>query len=128
MTDCIGSVVVHCQVMGMMNGIWRNALCTAPGAAEQPVEVKGGPPPRVGHVDVGVGAVADERVRVLDHLRRRVGMKVERGDDRDVVADERAHPAQQLPLPVLVVLGHHRPVQAEVDRVEGTDRPQPVQD
>ena len=36
MTDCIGSVVVHCQVIGMMNGIWRNALCTAPEPASNP--------------------------------------------------------------------------------------------
>ena len=26
MIVCMGSVVVHCHVIGMMNGIWRNAL------------------------------------------------------------------------------------------------------
>ena len=110
-----------------MNGIWRNALCTAPDPSNSRSRCRAVRRPVSAMSTCGIGAVADERVRVLHHLGGRVRVKVERCDDGNVRADERAYPAQQLTLAVLEVLGHHRPVQAEVHRVEGTRGPQPVQ-
>ena len=86
---------------------------------QQPVEVPGGAPSGVGHVDVRIRTVAEEGVGVLDHLRCHVGVEVERSNDGCLATDQRTHPAQQLALAVLEVLGHHRPVQAEVHRVHG---------
>jgi hypothetical protein len=44
--------------------------------------------------------------------------------ERDAVADRGAHPAQQLAFAVFQVLGDHRAMQVEIDRVDRPIRPQ----
>ena len=73
----------------------------------------------LGTVDVRVGAVADEAVGRLHHLRRDVGVVVEADGDRHVRADGGAHAAQQLALAVLERLADHGAVQVEVDGIDG---------
>ena len=70
------------------------------------------------HVDVRIGAIADQRRGEPGHLGREVGVIVEAGHDRQVVAHDVADAAQQLAFAVLGVLGHHRAVQVEIDGVE----------
>ncbi len=72
----------------------------------------------VGHVDVRIGAVGDQRVGVLQHLLRDVGMQVQAGHDRNVGADHGAHPRQQLAFTIVEVLRHHGSVQIQIDGVD----------
>ena len=67
------------------------------------------------HVDVRIGAIADQRRRQLRHLGRQVGVIVEARHDRQLVADDAADAAQQLAFAVLGVLRDHRAMQVEID-------------
>ncbi len=71
----------------------------------------------VGHVDVRIGAVGDQRIGALQHALRDVGMQVQAGDDRHVRAHRRTQPGQQFAFAVVVLVGHHRAVQVQIDRV-----------
>ena len=73
----------------------------------------------LGHVDVRIGAVGDQRVGALEHRARHVRVQVEARDDRHARADGLAHAAQDLALAVVVGLHHHRAVQVEVDAIDG---------
>jgi len=44
------------------------------------------------HVDMRIGAIGDERRRLLDHDRRDIGMEVEAGEDRQIGAHEAPQP------------------------------------
>ena len=66
----------------------------------------------VGHVDVGIGAVAGDDAGALDHGVGHLGVEVERHRDRHVRRDP-ADAIQKLAFAVVVVLGHHRAVQRE---------------
>ena len=77
-----------------------------------------GGPAGVGHVDMGIGAVGDQRVGMLDHFRRHIGVQVEADDQRQFLADHLAHAAQNFAFAVVEMLGHHRAVQVEIDRIE----------
>ncbi len=103
-------------------------LVERPALAQEAVEQRGGAAAGRRHVDMRVGAVADHRARVAHHLRRHVGVVVEAGDDRDPIADESADAAQQFALAVLVMLGHHRAVQVEIDAVDRGLRGEVVED
>ncbi len=72
----------------------------------------------VGHVDMGIGAIGDQRVGMLDHFRRDVGMQVEADHQRNIVADHLSHAGEDFAFAVVVMLGHHRAVQVEIDRIE----------
>ena len=85
---------------------------------QQPVEQLDGALAGHRHVDVRIGAIADQRGRELRHLGRQIGVIVEARHDRQVVADDAADAPQQLAFAVLGVLRHHGAVQVEVDRVE----------
>ena len=52
-------------------------------------------------------------------------MQVEARHHRHVRADHLAHAAQDLALTVVVMLGHHRAVQVEIDAVDAAGRAQP---
>ena len=45
-------------------------------------------------------------------------MPVDAGDHRNVGANDCPHPAQQLPFAVVMRLGHHGPVQIQIDAME----------
>ncbi len=66
------------------------------------------------HIHMRIGAVDVQRVRVRQHCGRDVGMQIQAGDHRHRRAHRRPHAAQNLPVPVLQVLAHHRPVQVQV--------------
>ena len=66
---------------------------------------------------MGVGAIGDQHVGRLHHQRRDIAVQVDAGDERDVRPDRRPHAAQDLALPVIEVLAHHRAVQVQVDPV-----------
>ncbi len=56
------------------------------------------------------------------HRLRHVRVQVETRDDGDALAHQAAHARQELALAVVEMLGHHRPVQVEVDPVDGARR------
>ena len=70
----------------------------------------------VGHVDVGIGAVAGHDRGALDHGVGHLGVEIERDRDRHVGGDL-ADAVQQLAFAVVVVLGDHGAVQGEQDGV-----------
>jgi hypothetical protein len=54
---------------------------------------------------------------MLQHPLRRC-VQIQARHHRDVGPDDRTHPRQQLALPVVGVLRHHRAVQIEIHRVQ----------
>jgi len=70
------------------------------------------------HVEMGVGAVADEPVQQGDIGVRHIGMQVERGDDRNLRADDAANQAKQRALRIMVPGRQSGAVQHEVDSVQ----------
>ena len=93
-------------------------LVERPALAQQPVEQRRGAAAGRGHVDMRIGAVADHCAGVRDHRRGHVGVVVEARYDRHPVADQGADAAQQFALAIVVMLGHHRAVQVEIDAVD----------
>ena len=73
---------------------------------------------RVGHIDVRIGAVRNECIRVLDHVRRHIGVQVEADHQRQFLADHLAHARQDFAFAVVEMLGHHGAVQVEIDGVK----------
>ena len=78
------------------------------------------PPPRLGHVDMRVGAERDQEVRGRDHARCDVGVRIETGDDRHRWPDGAADALQELAFGIVLVLRHHGAVEVEIDAVEGS--------
>ena len=74
--------------------------------------------PGFGHVDMRIGAIGDQRVGMLDHLGRDIGVQVEADDQWQVLADHPAHASQNFAFAVVEMFGHHRAMQVEIDRVE----------
>ena len=74
-----------------------------------------------GHVEVRVGAKDGERGGVRHDLCGEIRMQIEAHHERHLRADHVAHAAQHRAFRVLDVLGHHRPVQVEIDRIEVRD-------
>lgn len=87
---------------------------------EQPVEIPRRTRARLRHVDMGIGPIGDQGRSMAMHRLGRIRMKIERNDDRNLRPDGGPEPRQQLPFPVLAVLGDHGTVQIEVDRLEFT--------
>ena len=78
----------------------------------------GGGAAGVGHVDMRIGAIGDQRVGMLDHFRRDIGVQVEADHQRQVLADHLAHAREDFAFAVVEMLGDHRAVQIEIDGVE----------
>jgi hypothetical protein len=76
----------------------------------------------VGHVDVGVGAVGNECIRMLHHLGRDVGMEVEARDQRQVLANHLAHAGKGFAFAIVVMFGHHGAVQIEINSIDRSGR------
>ena len=76
----------------------------------------------VGHVDMRIGAVGDQRIGVFDHLRRDIGMQVEADHQRQILADHLAHARENFAFAVVEMLGDHGAVQVEIDRIEPARR------
>ena len=72
----------------------------------------------LGHVDVRIGAIGNEPVRVLHHRARDVGVQVEARHHGHAIADHLAHAAQQLAFAVVVRLDHHGAVQVQVNTID----------
>ena len=65
-----------------------------------------------------VGAIGDQDIGQGHHLPRHIRMGIERDSQRQVRADHRPNPAQQLAFGIVAPFGHHRPVQFQVEAVE----------
>ena len=79
-------------------------------------------------VDVRVGVVADERVRLLDHPGRDGGVEVQRRDQGDGGADGLPHRGEELALAVRRVLEHHGAVEREEHAVDRSRRREPLEE
>ena len=87
----VGWSLVHCQLIGIRNGSCRKAFAKRCFCLQHQREMSCAGAAGVGHVDVGVGAVGDQRIRMLHHLGRDVGVEIEAYDQRQVLADHLAH-------------------------------------
>ena len=56
---------------------------------------------------------------MLYHFGGHVGVQIEADDERQILADHLAHPRQNFAFAVVVMFGHHRAVQVEIDGIEG---------
>ena len=71
---------------------------------------------RLVHVDVGIGLEADGNVRQVDELLREVAVQVQRHGNGNI-GHHRAQAFEQIALTVVAVLGDHRAVQVEHQRI-----------
>ena len=71
----------------------------APFGSRQQREMARGGAAGVGHVDMRIGAIGDQRVGMFDHRRRDIGVQIEADDQGNVGADRLAHPAENSPSP-----------------------------
>ena len=85
---------------------------------QQQRQMTGGGAAGIGHVDMRIGAIGDQRVGVFDHLGRHIGVQVEADHQRQVLADHLAHPRQNFAFAVVEMFGHHGAMQIEIDRIE----------
>ena len=69
-------------------------------------------------VDVRIGPVTHQRIGVARHRGRRIGMQVERGNDRNVRPDDGTQGAEQCTLRIVLGLRDCRAMQRQADRVE----------
>ncbi|KGD18181.1 transcriptional regulator, LysR family domain protein [Burkholderia pseudomallei] len=89
-----------------------------PGLGREALEHPRGTLAGLRHVDVRIRAVGNERARMRGHSRGDVRMQIERHDDRHPLADDPPHAREELAFAVVELLGDHRAVQVEIDRVE----------
>ena len=90
---------------------------------QQQREMAGGGAAGVGHVDMRIGAIGDQRVRVFDHLGRDIGVQIEADHQRQILADHLAHARQNFAFAVVEMFRDHGAVQVEIDGVERARRP-----
>ena len=69
-------------------------------------------------VHVRIGAVAHHQISRRYHLRRHVGVHVQRRRHQNVRSCQRTHLTQQIALRIKAGLGHHRAMQHQDDRIE----------
>ena len=96
--------------------------------AEQQRQMFGAGAAGVGHVDMRIGAVGDQCVRMLHHFRRHVGVQVEADHQRQVLADHLTHTPQDFAFAIVEMLGDHGAVQVEIDGIERSGRGDAVDD
>ena len=82
----------------------------------------------VGHIDMRVGAIGDQRVRLFDHLRRHIGVQIETDHQRQIRADHLAHARNDFALAIVDMLGDHGAMQIEINRVDRTRRLDAIDD
>ena len=87
------------------------------GAADELRQELRGTRPGLRHVRMWVVAIGNERRGLFQHRLRYVRVQIETCDHRYVGADAFAHARQQFAVGVVQVLGDHRAVQIEVDRL-----------
>ena len=87
--------------------------------AQNAGEMNGGSAARIRHVHMRIGAIGDEEIGHLDHSRRDIAVEIEARDEGNAGTENRSHPRQKLALAVVEMLGHHRPMEIEIDRVDG---------
>jgi len=82
-------------------------VARAPIAVQHPTQNPGNLDSAVCHVDVWVGVVTDQRIRLRNHQRREVGVQIEHRDDGHIRSDDRPDPAKDVSVRVAVsvVLG-----------------------
>ena len=76
-----------------------------------------------------VGVIDDGDVAVLEHALGEHAVQIERYDDGDALAEDGPRLLEQIALGVVLALGRHRAVQAEIgaiDRAGGAQRAQPL--
>ncbi len=93
-------------------------FCKAALGAEQERHVAGRSPAGIRHVDMRIGAIGDQRVRMFHHSRRDIRVQVETDHQRQVRSDQLAHAREQFALPVVKVFGHHGAMKIEINTVE----------
>ncbi len=103
-------------------------LCEFLLGAQQQREMSCGGAAGVSHIDVRIGAIGDQRVGMLDHFRCHIGMQVEADHERQVVADHLADTRDNFAFAVVEMLGHHRPVQIEINAIDRAGVPDAVDD
>ncbi len=91
-----------------------------PSLSGDPFEDAGNALARLRHVDMRIGPIGVEQVGAFDHRGCYVCVQIERAHDRHVRPHGGPDAADQLSLPVLEVLRHHRAVQVEIDGVEAS--------
>jgi hypothetical protein len=89
-----------------------------PARSDRAFEQLRGTRARGGHVDVRIGAIGDETVRVFQHRARDIRMQVEARDDRHARTDDSADTREDLAFAVVEMLGDHRAMQVEIDAVD----------
>ena len=62
-------------------------------------------PAACGHVDMGIGVVADQHVRVVDHRLAQISVAVEGGDQGDGFRQSLAQPSQDLTVRIVDPIG-----------------------
>ncbi len=80
------------------------------------------PPAGFGHIDMRVGPIDIQYIRVSDHGLGQIGMQVQTDRDGDLVAQGRPDAAQQLALAILEMLADHCAVEIQIDPVQGSGR------
>ena len=91
-------------------------------AAQQQLQMLGRSTAGVGHIDMRIGAIGDQRVGMLDHPRCDVGVQIDADHQRQVGADHLADARQDLAFAIVEMFGDHRAVQVEIYRVELSGR------
>jgi hypothetical protein len=94
-------------------------LCKFSSGAQQQREMSRGGAAGVGHVDMGIGAIGNQRVGVFDHFGRHIGVQVEADHERQVLADRLANAGKDFTFAVVEMFCDHRAVQIEIDAVDG---------
>src|SRR6187200_3252811 len=83
--------------------------------------------PRVGHIDVGIGAVGDQRIGMFDHFRRDIGVEIEARHQRQILADHLAYAGEDFAFAVVEMLGDHRAMQVEIDAIRSEEHTSELQ-
>lgn len=78
-------------------------------------------------VDVRVGVIDDGDVAVLEHALGEHAMQIERDDDWDALAEDGPRLLEQVALRVVLALGRHCAVQAEIGAIDGPGGAQGLQ-
>ena len=86
---------------------------------EEAAEKTGGALSGLVEVDVGIGVIDDDGIRVLEDAIGENAVEVERDDDGGVVADDAPGGLDEVAVRIVDVLGSESAVQGEVDAIEG---------
>ena len=102
--------------------------CHGPLAFEQAQQAGKGACARLAHVEVRVGAIDADRVRMADHVLRDVRMQVEADRNRHLGTKLCSDAAKQLAFAVIVACGDHRAVEVKIQAVQRPGLAEAVED